>query len=482
MSADEAARPRRALLWRVLVPLAVVAIVALLPRPAGLPAPAWRYFGIFLGVMVGLVTEPAPPAIVGLVGVLLAAVLRLVKTEPKEAASWALSGFSDSTVWLVFAAYMMALAYTKTGLGRRIALHFIRRLGKSTLGLGYAVSLADLVLAPFTPSMTARCAGMIYPVIRNIPDLYGSKPNDASSRKMGAYLLYLAPATSAITASMFLTGLAPNALAVAMTAKALDVTITWADWFKGFAPIGVTLLLALPLVLYKLYPPEVKQAPEIPRWAADELEQMGPISRGEVMLLGVITVAFASWVGGAPYLDPAMTAILAVLGMILLGIITWDDVLGNREAWNTMIWFATLVTMSNGLKSLKFVDWVATVITPRLTGLSVLGSVIGLVGVFFVLHYFFASVTAHTVTLFPVFLGVAVHLPGPSGKAWALLLAYSVGLMTILTPYAGGHLAVYYGSGYIRGRDFWVLGLALSSFFFAVYIAMILPWLSFLGF
>ena len=108
-------------------------------------------------------------------------------------------------------------------------------------------------------------------------------------------------------------------------------------------------------------------------------------------------------------------------------------------------------------------------------------AIVALVGVFFFLHYLFASITAHAATLFPVFLGVAASIPGLSQASWALLLGYSLGLMGILTPYGGGHLAIYYGSGYIKGRDFWWLGLIVGVLYFVVYIAIIVPWLSFLN-
>ena len=49
-------------------------------------------------------------------------------------------------------------------------------MGRSTLGLGYAVMLADLLIAPFTPSNTGRSAGVIFPIIRGIPGIYGSRP------------------------------------------------------------------------------------------------------------------------------------------------------------------------------------------------------------------------------------------------------------------------------------------------------------------
>jgi len=409
----------------------------------------------------------------------LAAGLGLVRASPAEATAWALSGFANSTVWLIFAAYMFALGYSKTGLGRRIALHLVRVMGSRTLGLGYAIALADLVLAPFTASTTAR-NGTTYPVVRHIPELYGSRPNDKSARKIGAYLMYTAAATTAVTSSMFITALAPNALAISVIAKTINVTISWMDWFKGFAPVGITLLILVPILLYKIYPPEIKEAPETPRWAGEQLRTMGPITRKEITLLVLVMTALALWIGAARYIDPAGAAIVVVVLMVLLRVVSWDEIISHAQAWNVLVWFATLVTLASGLAETKFVDWMAQAIAPSLSGLGRYGTIIGLVGAFYFLHYFFASITAHTATLFPVFLGIAIQIPGVSPVAWALLLGYSLGLMGILTSYAGGHMAIYYGSGYIKGRDFWVLGLIVGLVFFIVYAAMIVPWLAFL--
>ena len=170
--------------------------------------------------------EPIPGAAIGLIAVTLVAVLaewvfyspaELAKPgfNPANAAlAWALSGFANSTVWLIFGAFMFALGYEKTGLGTRIALLLVRAMGRRTLTLGYAVAAADTLLAPFTPSNTARSGGTIFPVIRNLPPLYDSKPNDPSARRIGSYIMWTAIATTCVTSSMFLTALAPNLLAV----------------------------------------------------------------------------------------------------------------------------------------------------------------------------------------------------------------------------------------------------------------------------
>jgi L-tartrate/succinate antiporter len=281
---------------------------------------------------------------------------------------------------------------------------------------------------------------------------------------------------------MFVTALAPNALAISIIFKTTNIQISWIDWFKGFAPVGFVLLLLVPFLLYKLYPPEIKESPEAPRWAADELQKMGPIGGREIKLLVLVLAALTLWIGGGAYIDPAMVAVSAVAVMVIMRVVPWNDVIGYAAAWNVLVWFATLLTLAGGLAETKFVDWVAQSIAPQLSGLGVYASIVGVVGCFFLLHYFFASITAHTATLFPVFLGIAIAIPVLSPTRWALLLAYSLGLMGIISPYGGAHMAIYYGSGYIKGRDFWVLGLVQGIIYFVVYIAIIVPWLEFLGY
>jgi L-tartrate/succinate antiporter len=474
-------RPRVSPIVRAAVPLAIGVAIAVLPVPEGLTPSAWHYFALFVAVITAIVTEPMPAAALGLAGVSLAALFGLVRETPAASAQWALSGFGNTIVWLIFAAFMFTVGYAQTGLGRRVALHLVRALGHRTLGLGYAVALADLVFAPFTPSATARSAGTIYPVIRHIPELYGSRPDDGTSRILGGYLLYTALAVSFITSSMFITALAPNALAISIIDQTIGVRISWVDWFTGFAPVGVTLLAIVPFVLYRIYPPVVRSAPAVPRWADEELRRMGPMTRRELSLFVLVAAALALWIGAADYLDPALTAIFIVLLMVVFGVVSWDDVIGQKEAWNVLIWFGTLVTLAAGLAEVGFVPWLAKTVAPAVTGVSLYTTIVALVGTFFFLHYFFASITAHTATLLPVFLATAIAVPGISPTRWALLLGYSLGLMGILTFYASGQSAIYYASGFVSRREFWILGLVLGVIYVTTYLLIAIPWLAFLG-
>ena len=476
-------------IWKFLLPVAVAAAVALIPPPAGLAPHAWNFFAIFAGVIVGLMLEPLPGAAIGLIGVVLVTLLapwvlfgpaELAKAgfKPANASlAWALSGFANTTVWLIFAAFMFAMGYEKTGLGKRIALWLVKAMGRSTLMLGYAVTIADTLLAPFTPSNTARSGGTVFPVIRNLPGLYGSLPNDPSSRRIGGYLMWVAIAATCVTSSMFLTGLAPNLLAVELVSKTAKVSISWMDWFRAFAPIGLILLVAVPLLSYVFYKPEISGGDEVPDWARAELDKMGSLSGREIGLAALVLLALCLWIFGGDFINATTVAIAVVALMVIGTVVSWEDVLSNKPAWNTLVWFATLVALADGLSKVGFVKWFADAVGSQMAGYSPTAAMIALVAVFFFTHYLFASITAHTTAMLPVMLAVGMGIPGMDVRTFALLLSLTLGIMGILTPYATGPSPVYYGSGYIPSKDFWRLGAIFGLIFFATYLLVAWLWI-----
>ena len=466
----------RKLLRNALIPVIVWIVLMLIPVPQGLQPHAWYYFALFVGVILGVMLEPIPAAAIGIIGVTLATALQLISKKPGDAVRWTLSGFSNGTVWLIFVAYMFALGYEKTGLGRRIALFLVKHLGKKTLGLGYAIALSDLVLAPFIPSNTARSGGTIYPVIENIPGLYGSSPGE-TSRKIGSYIMWTALATTCVTSSMFLTGLAPNLLALELVSKTVKVSITWREWFLGFLPVGGLLLIFLPYLVYKIYPPEIKSSENVPVWARDELSKMGKVSRNELTMASLAIIALVLWIFGGSWFDATTVALMVFSLMILMGVIKWSDILNHKQAWNVLVWFATLVTLADGLRLVGFLKWFSTITAGAMKGIPVMWMVVLFVAIFFIVHYMFASLTAHTTALLPVFLVTAMAVPGMPIKLLAMLLCYTLGLMGILTPYATGPSPIYYGSGYVAPKDFWTLGLIFGLIFLVVFLIVGVPYM-----
>ena len=467
---------------KALVPVLLALAIWLLPVPQGLTPAAWAYFALFAAVVLALVLEPVPPALAGMFGVTLAAILRLVplspgkSPSPGEAVKWALSGFSNGTVWLIFAAFMFALGYEKTGLGKRLGLTLIRRMGKKTLGLGYAVALADLILAPFMPSNTARSGGTIFPIIKNIPPLYGSTPEE-NPRGMGAYLMWTALATTCVTSSMFLTGLAPNVLAQSLVEKTAHVSLGWSQWFVAVLPVGVILFLATPLLTYLIYPPTQKTSENAPIWAAEELRKLGPLTGREITMAALAVAALLGWIFLKDSINATTVALAAICIMCVTRVVTWNDVIGYKQAWNVLAWFATLVTLADGLGKTGFLKWFAEAAAVHLQGMSPTTTLLGLTVLFFVSHYMFASVTAHVAALLPVMLAAAMAVPGLDMTKASMVLCATLGIMGIITPYGTGPSPIYFGSGYVKSREFWVLGTIFGVIYLAVFLAVGFPWI-----
>lgn len=471
-------------LFKALFPLCLGLFLFLLPVPEGLTPMAWQYFALFVAVVAGLILEPVPSAMVGVLGIVAACLLKIGAPIPKTGAisagaaiRWGLSGFSNGTIWLIFSAFMLALGYEKSGLGRRISLLLVKMLGKTSLGLGYAVIFAETILAPFTPSNSARNGGILFPIILNIPRIYNSTP-EHEPRKVGSYLVWVSLLSTCITSSIFYSSFAPNML-VGSIVDGQGIKISWMQWFIGLAPVGILLLVTAPLLAYFLYPPTMKRANEAPLWAAEELRKMGPLNLREKIMGASASMALILWMGAGYFkIDPTTTALLALSVITLCGVIKWDDIIACKPAWSVLLWLGSLVTLADGLKNVGFLPWFARKSASALAGYDPLMILIGLIVIFYLAHYFFASVTSHVTALYALFLTTAIAVPGLDPTKTALLLGYSLGFMGILTPYGTGPSPIWYNLGYITPKAFWGLGAVFGFIFLAALILLGIPWIN----
>lgn len=467
---------KKNIVTKAIVPIVVMAAIMLIPAPAGLETSAWRFFGLFIGVILGLVFEPLPAAAIGLIGITIADVFKMVHVPGKEISAadslkWALSGFSNSTVWLIFAAFMFSLGYKKTGLGRRISLILIRYMGKSTLGLGYAISFGDLILAPFIPSNSARSGGTIYPIVSNIPPMFDSYP-DKNPKRIGSYLSWVALANDCVTSSMFLTSLAPTVLATSILKDQFKINFEWMPWFLKVGLICIPLFLLVPLISYWIYPPEVKRSPEVVDWAKKELAGMKSMSIKEILLLVFVIVALVLWIFGKHIgIDATTAALIVVSLMVIFGVLSWDDIISDKSAWSVFAWFATMVALASALKTVGILDWIAKLSGSLLSGLAPNTFILILCLVFVLIHYLFASSTAHVTALLPLFMNLGISvLPPEYVSKFALIITGGLGLMGVITPYGTGPSPIWYGSGYLPQKDWWFLGFIFLIIFFVVYL------------
>ena len=218
-------------LLKIAIMFAIPLAMWFITPPEGLSVEAWRLLGFYLMAIVGLVVKPWPAPIILLLSIAGSAIFL-------NATKNVLSGYASTTVWLVFSAFSLSVAFVKTGLGRRIAYLLIKSLGHTTLRLGYVTALLDLIIAPVTPSNTARCGGIVFPIMNSVAKALGSEPGE-SAKKAGSYLMVNTYMVTKVTSLMFATAMAPNLLAADYMNKILGVDINWGLWALALVVPGL---------------------------------------------------------------------------------------------------------------------------------------------------------------------------------------------------------------------------------------------------
>lgn len=394
------------------------------------------------------------------------------------------AAFTDEVLWLVLLAFFFTKGFAKTGLGDRIALNLVRKVGNTTLGLAYGLNFAEGALAAGMPSSAARAAGVFYPLVCSVAKASGSDPKQGTEKKTGAFLVQSAFQATGNSSSLWLYGAAQNLLALRLAAQCgYALPSPFMSWLKATCLPALAAMALTPLMVYWTLPPEVKETPEAPAEAERKLKEMGPVSRDEAILGAVVAGMLVLWAGATAFgIPPVTTAILGLVALLVTGTLTWADCAGEKGAWTTMTWFAILVSMSAMLNKRGIVRWLATTISGMITGagLSAAPAFFLLLGIYTFSHYAFASQVAHLSALYVPFIAMMVQTGTPPVVA-VLALAVASNIFASLTPYASAQAPVFYGGGYVTLKDWYKLGIIFLVFNLGIWISVGAVWWKVLG-
>ncbi|MCF7520763.1 anion permease [Neisseria sp. ZJ106] len=487
------------------VPAAVSLLLALLiwfvvPVPEGVSPQAWHLLALFVGIIAGIIGKAMPIGAMAVLAITLVAltgvtVPELIDGEPvknpaAQAVKDALSSLNHSLIWMIGIAIMISRGLLKTGLGMRIGYLLISVFGKRTLGVGYSLAFADLLIGPVTPSNTARGGAIVHPIMRSIALSFGSDPEQGTENKIGKYLALVNYHANIITCCIFVTATAPNPLVVDLVAKATDseIHLSWGTWFAAMVVPGLIAMLLMPLALYFMYPPEIKHTPDATTFAKSKLQEMGAMKRDEKIMLGIFLILLLLWAGVPDMLfgikiDATATTFLGLSLCLLTGVLTWEDALKEKGAWDTIVWFAALVMMANFLNKLGLITWLSDAMQSGIAhlGLNWISGCALLVLAYLYSHYVFASGTAHVTAMFGAFYGAGIALGAPP-MLFALIMAAASGIMMSLTHYASGSSPVIYGSNYVGMGEWWKAGFAMSILELLVFGTIGVLWWKVLGY
>ena len=444
------------LLWvKRIITLVFGLVIWNLPIPWDLSPDAWHLFAIFITAILGVLLEALSIFTASIIA-LVAVVLLKVLTPEK-----AFSGFSESFILLILAAFLVAKGVIKSGLGRRIAFMLIRRFGKSTLNLGYCIVATDTILGPAIPSNTAR-SGILYPITHALALDTGSLPTRESRRKTGSYLMMTAISGHTISSALWFTGMAANPVGAGIAAD-FGVNMNFGNWFFVASVPCLVALIVIPYVLYKLYPPEDKYTPHAPDLARKALDDMGPMSKQE-WIMGITFFGMILLWALSPVLNINL-AIVAFLGLsilILSNVYSLNDIRsGAGDALETYVWFAILYMMSTALNEMGFMKTLGVQIADYIGDFHWVTAYIFLTVLYVVIHYLFVSQTAHLLALYAVFLQVAVNAEVPAALM-AFMLSFATNYFAVITPQASSSNVLFAGSGYLPSRDIYKQGATIT--------------------
>ena len=479
------------------LPAAVAVAIALIiwfviPVPAGVTANAWHLLALFVATIAAIIGKAMPIGALSIVAIALVAVTGVTNATPGGAIADALSSFANPLIWLIGVSIMISRGIIKTGLGARIGYLCIAVWGKKTIGIAYSLALSELILAPVTPSNTARGGGIIHPIMRAIAGSYDSDPEHGTQGRMGRFLALANYHANPITSAMFITATAPNPLIVKLIADTTgaQIQLTWGTWALAMLLPGLVALALMPLVVYWLNPPEIKSTPNAAQFARERLREMGPITRGELIMLGVFGVLLLLWAGipawifgPAAAVDPTTTAFIGLSLCLVTGVLTWDDVIKEKSAWDTIVWFGALVMMATFLNKLGLIAWFAKSMQTGIgqLGLGWMGASALLMLTYLYAHYAFASTTAHITAMFAAFYGAGLALGAPA-LPFALMMAAASNIMMTLTHYATGTSPVVFGSGYVTLGQWWKTGFIMSVVLILIWLVVGGAWWKALGY
>ena len=435
---------------------------------------AWRIFAVFIAVIASFILRPFPIGMMVLVGLVILVSSGTISTEES------LTGFADSTVWLVIAAFLLAGAMINTGLGKRIAIWLVLKWGRTMIGLAYAICGSEFILATVMPSNTARGGGIHAPIVNSLAHSLGSHQS-TNPKGAGAFLSLVGAHANLIAAAMFMTGMAANPIVSRAVKDVYDIDFGWGTWALGAIVPGLLSLLLLPHLIAMLVPPSIKDGRKAQKEATRLLKEMGPMSRNEKIMAIVLILLLLLWTTKFIHgIGTTTVAMIAVVFLLITKAQRWNDVIKNEMAWDTLVWLGGLLTMANLLLKYGFIEWFVDNMQASVGGLSGLAAILVLGAVYFYSMYAFSMLTAHIAAMAGPFLAVCLTLNGQPYVA-AAVFAYFSCLCGCITNYSSGPIIIYYGLGYVTAPKWFFVGMIVSLFHFTIWMGVGLLWWKILG-
>lgn len=400
----------------------------------------------------------------------------------KGSFSVALSGYADPINWLVFFAYQIGYCIEKTGLGKRISYIILKHFGISLHGIGYAIFIIELILAPFIPSNVARGGCIVLPIITSI--IKNISQNYRISSKVSDFLYLCGNHANLIISSMYLTGSASNPVLISKVNSVYgsEYDLSFMKWLIGAIVPVVIVIFIVPRVISIYLGQENMNLEQTQNYSERMLRHMKEMTKDEKYLCLVFIICLTLWVtAGITGIETTLVTFIGVLSLIMFNVMSWDDILNNKKAWDTFFWLGGMIVLANQLSEVGISALIGEYIAAFVEHIPAFPIQVLLLFVFYFLTMiFFSSLTGHVIAFAGPFMNAAEKLNIPKGLTVAFLAYYTL-LCATLTHYSCGTTVMYYSQSRIKTKQFITVGFIIGLICITVYSTIGSLWWKLLG-
>lgn len=326
----------------------------------GMSDTAWRTAALGLLMVIWWVTEAVPIAATALLPMALLPLLG-VMTIGAAAAPYA-----NPVIYLFFGGFVLATAFERSGLHRRLALRLLTLAGTRPDRIIGAFMLTGGFISMWVSNTAATL--MLLPLATSV---LRRAPDDAAIPSAFEKALLLSIAYAATIGGFgTLIGSPPNALLVGFLAQTHGIRLRFVEYMLIGVPI---VLVALPiawLILTRIvFRVEHDHSIVDPEALREQRRALGPMSRHEkfVAVVGVATAL--AWISQPliarawPAISEAGISVICALALLLIPMdakgtraITWEE--AERIPWGVLILFGGGLSLAAAIQEGGLADWI----------------------------------------------------------------------------------------------------------------------------
>ena len=265
--------------------------------------------------------------------------------------------FMDPSVMFIFGSVVIGLAFTRSGLTRRLAYKMLAIVGENTrmILLGCLLVTAGLTLFMAHTAVAAT----IFPLLIAIYELYGEGDKQTNfGKSLFIGMAYAAGAGSIIS----MLGAARGPAAVGMFKEFTGGDVSFFDFPRYMLIIGAAMVILIWLYLSIVLKPEKKSIPGLKERVKALADDMGPITKNEIFVilcvaLVVIVMGLQSFIPALSNLDRASIMLVSTLLFFLFGVLTVKDL--EEIPWNIILLFSGAMSIGFCLWQTGAAQWMA---------------------------------------------------------------------------------------------------------------------------